>query len=139
MSKRKRVQYSDSSPSMTQQHMKEMTNVNSIIEKYRRTGSFNHLSTSPGQYGDFSQFRDFRESMNHVISAQQAFDGLPAHLRKRFSNDPANLVEFLDDPSNLQEAEKLGIVTITKPQADQPSAPNDDKTTKTSASDQPKA
>jgi len=137
MSKRKRVQYSDSSPSMTQQHMKEMTNVNSIIEKYRRTGSFNHLSTSPGQYGDFSQFRDFRESMNHVINAQQAFDGLPAHLRKRFSNDPANLVEFLDDPQNLIEAEKLGIVTITKTQTESQSAQNDDKTTKNAPNTQP--
>ncbi|AZL82889.1 internal scaffolding protein [Apis mellifera associated microvirus 28] len=132
MTKRKRVQYSDKSPSMTQQHMKEQTNVNSIVEKYRRTGSFNHLTTSPGQYGDFSQFRDFRESMNQVIAAQQAFDGLPAHLRKRFSNDPANLVEFLDNPQNLNEAEKLGIMTI-KPQVEKTSASNDDKTTINSA------
>jgi len=128
MKTRKRVQYSSDKPSRTQQHMKKLTDVNSIIEKYRATGHFNHTKTSPGQYGDFSQFSDFRTAMTQVINAQNSFDALPAHLRKRFANDPAELIEFLDDSSNLQEAISLGLAV---PKAETQSPENDDKTTKT--------
>jgi hypothetical protein len=35
---------------------------------------------------------------------------LDPKLRMRFANDPQNLVDFLDDPENHDEAEKLGLI-----------------------------
>lgn len=133
--KRKRVQTVIEGKTMTQQHQKEQCDVNSIIEKYRKTGHIAHTRKGEGRYGDFSKYHDFRANLELVSDAQTQFDALPAHLRKRFANDPANLVEFLLDPSNKEEAQKLGLV----PQPEKKSeAQNDDKTTK-KASDTPPA
>jgi hypothetical protein len=35
---------------------------------------------------------------------------LPAELRARFENDPAKLIEFIDNSENLDEAINLGLV-----------------------------
>ena len=35
---------------------------------------------------------------------------LPAQMRSRFNNDPAELLKFIKDPANLDEAVKLGIL-----------------------------
>lgn len=123
--KRKRIQTEITGKTMTQQHMKEQCDVNSILERYRKTGHINHVRTSPGQYGDFSQYRDFRQSLDLVMDAQDQFNQMPAVLRKRFGNDPSQLLDFLSDPENQQEALKLGLLNA----APQTGAPNDDKTT----------
>ena len=39
---------------------------------------------------------------------------LPAHLRARFENDPAQLIDFLGDENNRSEAEKLGLLEVPK-------------------------
>ena len=36
---------------------------------------------------------------------------LPAQIRSRFENDPAKLIDFLDNSENLDEAIKLGLVS----------------------------
>jgi phage internal scaffolding protein len=48
--------------------------------------------------------------MNRVFAAQDEFDRLPAQIRARFDNDPANLIEFLENSDNRPEAEALGLV-----------------------------
>lgn len=53
---------------------------------------------------------DFHSAMNLVIQAQEQFDSLPAKVRERFANDPAKLLDFLHNPSNREEAARLGLV-----------------------------
>ena len=48
--------------------------------------------------------------MNRVIAAQDEFEALPAQIRARFDNDPAKLIEFLENSENRPEAEELGLV-----------------------------
>lgn len=109
--KRRRVQFTPSQPSRTKQSFKEECNVNSILDRYRRTGQLTHVRVSLGQYGDFTQFNDYQEAINLVLDAQQQFDQLPAHLRERFGNSPEHLIRFVADPNNYQEALKLGILS----------------------------
>ena len=71
--------------------------------------------------------------MNQIVAAQEAFNGLPAAVRKRFGNDPGQMLDFLDDPQNASEAVKLGLVDAPQdsqvPQGDvQPPAAPVDKT-----------
>lgn len=134
MKKRVRVQWKSDEPSMTQQHLKDECDVNSILEKYRRTGYIGHVNRNAGISGDFSTLQDFKQNLDMVKSAYAMFESLPAHLRKRFANDPANLIEFVNDDSNYDEALKLGLV-IKAVENQKPS--NDDKTTINSASNQP--
>jgi len=131
--KRKRVQTTIEGSSMTQQQFKSQCDINQIIKKYEKTGMLSHINPNAGNYGDFTNLKNFSENLNMVISAQNAFDALPSEIRKRFGNDPINLINFVEDNSNYEEAIKLGLVgKKSVPQA----APNDDKTTITQAQPQ---
>jgi len=99
----------------TQQSFKDECDINRIVSQYVKTGTWSGSLRPPTrvpQFGDFSNVLEYQESMNKIIEAQEAFDALPARVRERFQNDPALLLAFLDDESNLSEAEKLGLVTI---------------------------
>ncbi len=96
-------------PTLAQQHFKEECDINTILQKFSITGILPEAPLSP-RYGDFTDIGDYHTALNRVIAAQEEFDGLPAQIRARFDNDPAKLIEFLDDEANRPEAEKLGLV-----------------------------
>lgn len=97
-------------PSMAQQHFKDECDVNNILRKYESTGLITHVANGTPSYGDFSSVLEFQQAQNILIEAQDVFDALPASLRKRFDNDPAVMLEFIENPDNREEAEKLGLV-----------------------------
>ncbi len=96
-------------PSLAQQHFKEECDINTILQKFNITGILPEAPLSP-RYGDFSGISDYHTALNRVIAAQQEFEALPAQIRSRFDNDPAKLIEFLDNDANRPEAEELGLV-----------------------------
>ena len=96
-------------PTLAQQHYKEECDINTILQKFNITGILPEAPLSP-RYGDFSGISDYHTALNRVIAAQEEFEGLPAQIRVRFDNDPAKLIEFLDNDANRQEAEDLGLV-----------------------------
>lgn len=95
--------------SLALQHHKEECDINTILQKFNVTGLLPESPLSP-RYGDFSGISDYHTAMNRVIAAQDEFEALPAQIRARFDNDPANLIEFLENSDNRQEAEELGLV-----------------------------
>jgi len=96
-------------PSLAQQHFKEECDINTILQKFSITGLLPESPLSP-RYGDFSGISDYHTALNRVIAAQDEFEALPAQIRARFDNDPAKLIEFLDNDANRPEAEDLGLV-----------------------------
>jgi len=96
-------------PSLAQQHFKDECDINNILRQFNITGQLPGTPLSP-RYGDFSGISDYHTAMNRVIAAQDEFDALPAQIRARFDNDPANLIEFLENSDNRPEAEELGLV-----------------------------
>lgn len=98
-------------PSKTIQSDKDGCDVNLILKKFRTTGVMTNLAQRTPLSGDFSQTHSYHDAMNAILAAQESFQALPAGLRKRFSNDPGQFVNFLDDPSNLPEAIRLGLVS----------------------------
>jgi phage internal scaffolding protein len=96
-------------PTLAQQHYKEECDINTILQKFSITGILPEAPLSP-RYGDFSGVGDYHTALNRVIAAQEEFEALPAQIRARFDNDPAKLIEFLDDEANRPEAEQLGLV-----------------------------
>lgn len=97
-------------PTLAQQHFKDECDVNNILRKYEATGLVTHVANGTPSYGDFSSVLEFQQAQNILIEAQDAFDSLPASLRKRFDNDPAVMLEFIENPDNREEAEKLGLL-----------------------------
>lgn len=95
---------------MTKQSFKEECDINNIMRKYERTGVLDHVGTSVPQYGEYMGSMSYQESLNAILFAQAQFADLPAELRARFGNDPAELLAFMEDAGNLDEAVKLGLV-----------------------------
>ena len=95
----------------TQQSAKDECNINVIVERAKRGSDINHVNSRSPMYGDFTQLpTDLRDCLVQVKKAEEAFMSLDAHVRKRFRNDPAELMDFVRDPKNRQEAIDLGLV-----------------------------
>lgn len=105
-----------SKPSMSQQALKNETDINKIMAKVRKTRQM-PLPVHSGQlqFGDFSQVTDYQSARNAVIEAQRAFIALPSAIRTRFENDPHKLLVFLSDDKNRAEAIRLGLVKAEEP------------------------
>ena len=100
-------------PSLTQQHFKDETDINNILRQFNVSGMLPEAPLSP-RYGDFTGIGDYHSALNAVIAAEDSFMALPAQLRARFENDPAQLIDFLSDENNRSEAEKLGLLEVPK-------------------------
>ena len=95
-------------PSLAQQQFKDECDINNILRQFNITGLL--PETLSPKYGDFSGISDYKTALDRVIAADEEFMNLPATLRARFDNEPAKLIEFLNDDQNRLEAEKLGLV-----------------------------
>ena len=81
----------------TQQHLKDECDINRIMERHRVTGMVTHLAKGEPQYGDFSNLGDYQDALNTMIRAEEAFMSLDAHVRRKFDNNPQQLIDYLED------------------------------------------
>jgi hypothetical protein len=126
----KRTPYEDSLPSKTQQQFKDDCDIRKIIARRSAMGIPLEISADPngGMIQDFSNSGDYRENLHKLQRAQEAFMALDPKLRQKFGNDPAELINYLQDDSNYDEALKLGLLK----EGAQSKGKNDDKTTNNS-------
>lgn len=106
-------------PGQVQQHLADETDINNIMRKYQKTGELRHVTSMAGEYGDFSNAPDYKTAMEQIIAADNLFMELPAAVRDRFGNDPANFIEFATDEKNIEELRKMGLA----PEAPRPPEP----------------
>lgn len=104
-------------PTMTQISDQADTDINIIMKRYAKTGQIPQL-IEQGKYGDFSQVGDFRAATEAILEANTLFAQVPANIRKRFDNDPAQFLEFVNDPENMDELRKMGLAK-PKPRTDE--------------------
>lgn len=98
------------SPTMTQQHFKDECDINIIVDRFTRTGLVTNINPREPLYMDVSNVPDYITAFNIVTAAQESFDSLPSDVRKFFDNNPSNMVEFVQDPSNREQAIQLGLI-----------------------------
>lgn len=109
-----------------QNHIAEC-DINNIMKQYSKTGQITHMSAkaAQGAYADLPDDLDFQVSMNIVAEGRSAFATLPAKVRDRFGNDPAQFLAFMADPDNQDEAIKMGLATrVATPAPNEPQAPH---------------
>lgn len=132
---RTRLQTFNSDPTRTKQSFKDECDINLMIARWRRSGEISHLGGARGHYGDFSDATDYQDAVNAVQDAQASFMELSSEIRSRMNNDPAQLMLFLSDPNNIDEAEELGLVE-KRPQPPTPTpGPKPPETTKADSSE----
>lgn len=95
----------------TQQNYKEDSDVNNVMKRFNRTGVLTTGMQGNRQpmFGNFTSM-DFQSMMNTLVDAQQAFAMLPSRIRGRFKNDPYQVVRFVENPDNYDEAVRLGLL-----------------------------
>lgn len=100
----------DGTPSyFTQQHSKQSCDVNEIIRHYTAGQLITHVSKFEARYGDGTAV-EFKEALDLVNGALSDFQELPSKIRKRFKNSPMELLKFMEDPANRDEAIQLGLI-----------------------------
>lgn len=109
--------------SQTQQSNKDDADINVIVSRFHKTGQMPQLQKPP-MYGDFTDSVDFRACQEHIHMANQSFAELPAKIRKRFHNDPAEFIDFMNDADNADEMIKLGLATKPETEENEPTAPS---------------
>lgn len=95
--------------SKTQQHFREEVDINNIVEKFKRTGRLDGVPNAQPQYGDISAL-DFMTMQKAVTRMNAWFMKQPAKIRNLFNNSPAQYLEYIQDPTNKAEAQKLGLL-----------------------------
>lgn len=97
----------------TKQAFVDECDINNIMKKYDRVGGMvDPVQAARRQaiFGDFSGFGDFQDMHNKIIAAREAFGTLAASVRDRFQNDPAEVLRFLQDVNNREEAIRIGLI-----------------------------
>jgi phage internal scaffolding protein len=99
-------------PTLAQQHCKDECDINVIVERFGVTGQLPTHDGSLPTYGDFTGVSDYRDALEAVARADEAFMALPANVRERFDNDPALFVDFCSstDPADRSLAIDLGLI-----------------------------
>lgn len=96
---------------MTQQNTAEQTDINFIVATFARTGLLPQPAKMP-TYGDFTGVSDYREALEMIQTAQDSFNSLPADARAYFDNNPANLLDYLENGPDPQILANLGIADV---------------------------
>lgn len=97
----------------TQQQFKDECDINTIVRRFGITG---HMPEGlPGNFGDFTDVADYQTALNKVRESGEMFMELPSDVRKRFHNNPYELMKFLSNEGNRAEAQKLGLVPVPAP------------------------
>lgn len=106
---------------LTEQSHKDEVNINQIIRRHgidliQKTA----MLRAPDMQWDDVTGNDFQEAMFKVTKAQQTFDQMPSELRKKFDNNPAKFLDYVQNKDNLPEMVEMGLAhppapeTITK-------------------------
>jgi phage internal scaffolding protein len=94
--------------SLTQQQFKEEADINTIVDRFMKTGHLPDPVSMP-QYIDYEGVFDFQSAMNVVRQADENFMRMDAKVRARFHNSPQEFLEFFANPDNMDEAVRLGL------------------------------
>lgn len=113
---RERVQIFFNDPSLTRQEFKDECDLAKILQRFRASPEgLAALTNAQGfaashVFADVSAVPDFRAAQDAIIKANASFMALPPLVRRRFDNDPASFLDFMQDPKNEAEARSLGLL-----------------------------
>lgn len=99
--------------SKTDQSYKKSCDINNIMANYARTGILPN-SANQGYYADVSNLPSLETSFNIVNQAMEAFQALPAYVRKLIDNDPSKLADFIANSDNKEICLKHGLLVEKK-------------------------
>lgn len=94
---------------LTRQSEVDAADINKIVARFEKSGIM-PLTNREGAYLDVSEVGDYRQALEQVRKAQMYFEDLPASSRAMFNNDPAEFLDRVNDPNELQLLVDAGVV-----------------------------
>lgn len=104
-------------PSMTKQSFIAECDINNIVREFSPAAmaEMTLINLQSGRFQDLPDAGDYQQYLETLRATDASFALLPAKIRARFDNDPAQFLEFFNDPANQEEAIKLGLAQDTRP------------------------
>jgi len=98
----------------TRDAFQEECDINVIVQRWLKTG-VDPRDPGQQQFGDFTFVPSYQEAFDQVIRAGRAFHKLPIDIRKYFNHDADELLRFIDDPANHDQAVEMGLLPPQTP------------------------
>jgi len=87
------------------------SDINTIMARYQKTGMIVNVNKRTPFWGDVTMApTDLIEAQEILVASKTAFEQLPSMLRAMFNNSPTELLRWLDDPANTEQATKWGLL-----------------------------
>lgn len=102
------IAFPDVSP-VTKQEFKDECDINILMSRYESTGQMPVINERAPQYLDATGY-DYQTAMNFVAGANTLFNEMPASIRNRFENDPAQFLDFCSQEKNRPEMQEMGLL-----------------------------
>lgn len=96
---------------VTKQSDAKDCDINLLFKRFERSGQLPDMILREPRYGDFSAVPDYQEACNIVKLASEQFNNLDVAIRNRFANDPVKFLEFVNDEKNIDEIDRMGLLT----------------------------
>lgn len=101
--------------SLAKQSMADECDINNIMKQFDKTGLLAHVTTFNGDYAELPSEIDFHQAMTNLTEASAAFESLPAKIRNKFHNNPAEFLEFVHNDENEEALIDLGLAKRAPP------------------------
>lgn len=96
---------------LTEQQHKAASDIHTIMAKYENGQIIDNFNKKPGFYADLPSGLDFQTAQNLIAQAKSTFEEIPSKIRAEFGNDPAQFLDFIQDPKNRSKIESYGFTT----------------------------
>lgn len=93
--------------SPVQQHFRDQSDINFIVDYWTRTGNFNSVNPGSARYVDCTVVQDYQSALDTLCKADEILDSMTPQQRARFHNDPIAFIEYFSDPSKIDELKAL--------------------------------
>lgn len=114
----------------TRQEFKYESDINTIIDQFGIGEHPIDIQNWKTNVDIYDAVNDYQTALNQLVEADRQFMSLPAKIRSRFDNDPAQFVDFVSDEANAEELIQMGLANPRIPSIDKlasvPSAPPTD-------------
>lgn len=101
--------------SLTRQEFAEECDLNALMARYDKQGVWPLApANAEPRYLDVSAVPDMQTAMHVMIEATNAFNRLPATVRREFDNDPMTFVEFAERDDSLPKLREWGLAPPEK-------------------------
>lgn len=113
-----------SGKSLVKQEFANDADINKLLKRFtpEDLAAQSAAAMAAAQFTDCTKISSLHDAFEFTQASMDAFNKLPADLRMRFNNSPADLARFYKNPSNEDEARELGLLPPKTPAPSKPDA-----------------